>query len=83
MYQNNQSWTGEQWFYFILVYTIWTIINAKVAKNKNRDVAEAIIVSIFCSPLASYLYLLASPVRTKEDAEPKQIKKGSSSGDDD
>ncbi len=38
-----------------------TIVNGMVAEEKGRSVGWAIAVSLLCSPLTSYMYLLAVP----------------------
>ena len=50
-------------FLLFLWWIIGTVVNAMIASEKNRSVGSAIVTSIFLSPLVSYLYLLAVPVK--------------------
>lgn len=52
-----------EFFIIVFAYIIWTIMNGFIALEKNRSIAGMIVLSIFCSPLAAYLYLLAVPVK--------------------
>ena len=47
--------------YIFLGWILFTILNAFIAKQKGRNVTNALLVSIFLSPITSYLYLLAVP----------------------
>ena len=58
--------SGLVFFIFIIAWIVGTVCNAKIAKEKGRNVASAVMVSIIFSPLLSYLYLLAVP-SLKED----------------
>ena len=50
-------------FLLFLWWIIGTVVNVMIASEKNRSVGSAIVTSIFLSPLVSYLYLLAVPVK--------------------
>jgi len=57
--------------FFVISWIVWTVINAMVAGAKNRSIGLAILVSILCSPLTSYLYLLAVPALPKSQQAEK------------
>lgn len=48
-------------------YIILLVINAIIANEKNRSVGWVIVASLFLSPIFSYLYLLAVPVKKIEE----------------
>ena len=50
-------------FLLFLWWIIGTVVNAMIVSEKNRSVGSAIVTSIFLSPLVSYLYLLAVPIK--------------------
>lgn len=50
----------------IFWWIVWICLNGMIASEKNRGAAEAVIGSIFFSPILVYLYLIAVPAKEKQ-----------------
>ena len=55
--------------WFLLGWIVGIVVNAMIAGEKNRSVGGVIVASIFLSPVVSYLYLLAVPVKVADTKE--------------
>jgi hypothetical protein len=53
------------WPAYVFGYLAWTWINSAIARAKNLDVVNVVVVSILASPFLGYLYAHAVPVRER------------------
>ena len=57
--------------WLLLGWIVGIVVNAMLAGEKNRSVGGVIVASILLSPVVSYLYLLAVPVKAAASKENK------------
>ena len=57
--------------WLLLGWIVGIVVNAMIASQKNRDIAGVIVASLLLSPVVSYLYLLAVPVKAAASKENK------------
>lgn len=51
-------------------------VNARIAREKNRDVSSAWLLSLLVSPILAFLYYLAVPAKTPRPPEKPRISTG-------
>jgi len=51
--------------YIFLGWIIWTAMNGMIASERGRSVGGVVLVSLVMSPITAYLYLIATPCKTK------------------
>lgn len=52
----------------VLHYLAWSVANSKIASAKGRDASAAFALSLACSPMIVWCYLVAVPPERRSEA---------------
>ena len=53
--------------FLVIGYLVWAMLNAIVASERGRSVAGCLALSFVISPFFVYLYLVAVPMKARQE----------------